>query len=93
MTYESDNLKRFEDETQTNINELKDQIKQLESQLNNLNMDLIKGVCLSLELLDPQGRYFDDEITDLKKLFTILIIWEFNKSDYIISKLENEYNK
>ena len=48
MTYETDNLKRFEDETQTNINELKDQIKQLESQLNNLNMDLIKGVCLSL---------------------------------------------
>ena len=91
MTYESDNLKRFEAETETDINELKDQIKQLETQINNIDIDYLKAVCFSLKLLDPQGRYFDDDIIRLKELVRILNVMDFNKSDYIISKLENEY--
>ena len=93
MTYETDNLKRFEDETQTDINELKDQIKQLETQINKIDIDYLKAVCLSLELLDPKRFYFDDDIINLKQLIRVLNVMDFNKSDYIISKLENEYTK
>lgn len=93
MTYEKQNLKAFEDETQTNINELKSQIRELENQFNNINMDYVKAVCISLQLLDPKGLYFDDDIKDLKQLIRLIDVWEFNRSDYIISKLENEYKK
>ena len=91
MTYEKENLKHFENETQTNIDELKGQIREIENQFNNINLDYLKAVCISLELLDPKGLYFDDDIKDLKQLIRVLNVWEFNRSDYIISKLENEY--
>lgn len=91
MTYENINLKHFEDETQTNIDELKGQIREIENQFNNINLDYLKAVCISLELLDPKGLYFYDDIKDLKQLIRVLNVWEFNRSDYIISKLENEY--
>ena len=91
MTYENINLKHFEDETQTNIDELKGQIREIENQFNNINLDYLKAVCISLELLDPKGLYFYDDIKELKQLIRVLNVWEFNRSDYIISKLENEY--
>ena len=93
MTYEKENLKRFEDETQTDLFTLKTQVKQIGNEINNIEGDLLKAVCISLELLDPQGLYFDDDIKDLKQLIRLLDVWEFNRNDYIISKLENEYNK
>lgn len=93
MSYESENLKAFEDQTETDINELKGQIKQLETQINKIDIDYLKAVCYSLALLDPQGRYFDDDIIRLKQLIRVLNVMDFNKSDYIISKLENEYKK
>ena len=93
MTYENINLKHFEDETQSNLDELKGQIREIENQFNNINLDYLKAVCISLELLDPKGLYFYDDIKDLKQLIRVLNVWEFNRSDYIISKLENEYNK
>ena len=93
MSYESENLKAFEDQTETDINELKGQIKQLETQINKIDIDYLKAVCYSLELLDPKRLYFDDDIIRLKQLIRILNVMDFNKSDYIISKLENEYKK
>lgn len=91
MTYEKENLKHFENETQTNINELETQIREIENQFNNINLDYLKAICISLELLDPKGLYFEDDINSLKQVIRVLNVWEFNRCDYIISKLENEY--
>ena len=91
--YETRNLKNYKIATKTDIKELLEQIKELENAINNIDIDLLNAVYYSLKLIDPLGRYFNDDIKDLQRLSQCLIKLEFNYNDYIIKTIGNDYIK
>lgn len=79
-------------ETYQDINGFKDHvknnIKDLETVLNNINIDEIKQVAYYLELLDPEQKYYFDDIQGLYKLSALLENLAFNRNDYIINTID-----
>lgn len=87
----SKRIKKFEETTETTIEDLKEDIVVFENTLVKLDPDFIKGLIYSLELLDPKQTFFYDEIKDLYKLAEILERLEFNRDNYIINVIEKEF--
>ena len=84
-------IKKYEETTETSIEDLKEDIVVFENTLVKLDPDFIKGLIYSLELLDPKQTFFYDEIKDLYKLAEILERLEFNRDNYIINVIEKEF--
>ena len=78
-------IKKYEETTETTIEDLKEDIVVFGDTLVKLDPDFIKGLIYSLELLDPEQTFFYDEIKDLYKLAEILERLEFNRDNYIIN--------
>ena len=87
----SKRIKKFEEETETSIEDLKEDIVIFEKALVKLDTDFIKGLIHSLELLDPKQSFFYDEIKDLYTLAEILERLEFNRNNYIINVIEKDF--
>ena len=84
-------IKKYEETTETSIEDLKGDIVVFEKALVKLDTDFIKGLIHSLELLDPKQTFFYDEIKDLYKLAEILERLDFNRNNYIINVIEKEF--
>ena len=84
-------IKKYEETTETSIEDLKGDIVVFEKALVKLDPDFIKGLIHSLELLDPKQTFFYDEIKDLYKLAEILERLDFNRNNYIINVIEKEF--
>jgi hypothetical protein len=87
----SKRIRKFEEETDTSIEDLKEDIVVFEETLVKLDTDFIKGLIHSLELLDPKQTFFYDEIKDLYTLAAILEKLEFNRNNYIINVIEKDF--
>ena len=84
-------IKKYEEETDSSIEDLKEDIVVFGDTLVKLEPDFIKGLIYSLELLDPEQTYFYDEIKDLYKLAELIEKLDFNRNNYIINVIEKEF--
>ena len=84
-------IKKYEEETDSSIEDLKEDIVIFGDTLVKIDPDFIKGLIYSLELLDPEQTFFYDEIKDLYSLAGILEKLEFNRNNYIINVIEKEF--
>ena len=85
-------IKEYEESTDVSIDEFKESVKALGNELGNLDYDVIKGMAYSLELLDNDKLFLDDEIKGLYKLAEALESLDFNQ-EYIIKVIDEDLLK